>query len=66
MSIDDIDIQHVDGVAWYDAPLPPRLHRCQTQTSGWLRILTKVERCACGAMRVDGNGWANKNERRRP
>ena len=45
----DPDIRHVDGVAWHDAPLPPKRHDCFVQTSGWIG-LTQYCRCACGAV----------------
>lgn len=52
---------HLDGVAWYDAPLPPRIHRHRAQTKGF-----DAERCACGAIRLYGFGpWVNRNERRK-
>ena len=55
---------HKDGVAWNDAPLPPRWHRCKVQTRGYDR-LELIERCACGATRFDGGGvWVGKNETR--
>jgi hypothetical protein len=60
----DVAIYHRDGVDWIDAPLPRRFHRCVAQTVGW-DFFEKVERCACGAMRVNGRGgWGFKNERR--
>lgn len=45
----DPDIQHLDGVAWHDAPIPRRQHRCWVQTSGWIG-LSQYCRCACGAV----------------
>lgn len=50
---------HRDGLAWYDAPLPRRWHRCFAQSS-----LDGKHRCPCGAMDA-GSGWAFKNERRK-
>ena len=59
-----MELFNVNDVPWHDAPLPRRLHRCRTQTSG-LMGLTLVERCACGAIRLDGRGpWADRNTRR--
>jgi hypothetical protein len=55
---------HVNGVGWNEAPLPSRFHRCWGQTTGW-QGLTRVERCACGAIRLDGRGWSERNARRR-
>jgi hypothetical protein len=59
------DAEHLDGVPWYDAPVPPRFHRCKPQTRGWYKT-SFIERCACGAIRSQGSyGWISKNERRR-
>ena len=36
----DIELWNRDGVAWFDAPRPRRLHRCWVQTKGftdWFR-----------------------------
>lgn len=49
--------------AWLLAPLPRRLHRCRVIQSGFLGRL--VERCACGAIRVDNGSWMERNSRRR-
>ncbi|MEV0830879.1 hypothetical protein [Nonomuraea rubra] len=50
---------HRDGLTWYDAPVPPRWHRCFAQSA-----LGGTRRCPCGAMNI-GSGWAFKNERRK-
>jgi hypothetical protein len=55
------DAEHLDGIPWYDAPIPRRWHRCKAQTRGWYK-LDYVERCACGATYIMG-GWVRKNER---
>lgn len=58
-------IEHLDGIPWYKAPIPRRWHRCKPQTKGWLRYFTRVQRCACGGIRMDGHhGWAERNSRR--
>lgn len=62
-SIDDIS--HVDGVPWYEAKMPPRLHFCKAQSTAWMDLFTLVERCACGALRRDGRYWMDKNQRRK-
>jgi hypothetical protein len=59
-----LEVFHLDGVAWPDAPLPARLHRCRAQTRAWQNWFTFVERCACGSIRLDGRGWIDRNERR--
>lgn len=68
---------HLNGIPWWDAPLPGKWHRCQAQTiqhitvvlSRWRlpteRRTAPFERCACGADRQEGHGWENKNSRRR-
>lgn len=56
-------IVHVDGIAWTDAPIPPRWHFCRTQTYGFLGFVL-MERCACGARRRGGRSWLNRNSRR--
>lgn len=64
----DTDREDLNGVPWWDAPIPHRLHRCTVQSRGWINWLTRVERCACGAIRIDGrfgSGWHRKNERRK-
>lgn len=58
------DIDHRDGVAWYDAPIPRRWHRCFVQTDGWLG-LTRVWRCPCGAVALNGGPWDERNSRRK-
>ena len=60
-----LEVEHLNGVAWHDAPLPSRWHRCWPQTRAWMDYFTKVERCACGATRFDGRGWVGKNETRK-
>jgi hypothetical protein len=56
----------VGGVNWYDAPVPRRWHKCKPQTKafiaerGWY-----VERCACGAIRHERDGWLDRNTKRR-
>lgn len=61
----DVDMKHKDGIEWFDAPLPPRLHKCFAQTEGWIGF-DQVLRCACGAMRNPrfGKTWMDVNSRR--
>lgn len=47
-------IENLDGVSWTDAPKPRRFHRHWAQTRGWINWFSLVERCACGAIRLDG------------
>lgn len=69
---DKIGITHrVPGVWWYEAPLPPFLHRCRPWTiAPGLRGRRDygVERCACGGMRFTDDrraGWGWRNSRGR-
>jgi hypothetical protein len=57
-----VEIEHLDGVAWHAAPIPRRWHWCRAQTSGWYG-LSRIERCACGAIRYDGRAWMDRNAR---
>lgn len=54
---------NLDGVSWHDAPIPKRWHRCSPQTYGVVNWFSIVERCACGAIRLDGRGWGERNTR---
>jgi hypothetical protein len=61
-----LGIVHRDGVPWHAAPRPRRLHRCSPQTAGTATTGTYIERCACGAIRLDGYGsWDERNSRTR-
>lgn len=60
----DINSEHREGIMWHEAVLPFRLHRCRAQSSGWVNDYL-VDRCSCGALRVDLQHWNFKNERRR-
>lgn len=57
--------ENLNGVWWHKAPLPRRWHRCTPQTRATLNGL-RVERCACGATRLDGHAWIERNTRKRP
>lgn len=52
--------EHRDGVDWYDAPLPPRRHRCVAQTRGFMSG-GFIERCACGATGFGDGCWIERN-----
>ncbi len=62
--LDFEDIRHLDGVAYYNAPLPLRIHRCRPQSAYWFRLEYR-ERCACGSLRLTGGRWLFKNRRRK-
>jgi len=57
-------LAHLSGVDWVDAPLPPRRHKCWTQTRGFI-LGDVVHRCACGAIRRNHGPWLDRNSRRR-
>jgi len=59
-------MEHRNGIAWWDAPVPPRFHRCSVQTEGWIG-LSQVWRCACGSVRNPGisRRWLDRNSRRK-
>lgn len=57
--------ENLNGVWWHKAPLPPRLHRCTPQSRAVISD-RKVERCACGATRLDDGAWFERNSRKRP
>jgi hypothetical protein len=59
------DVEHLDGVSWSDAPLPPVNHECWAQTRGWYKMFERIYRCACGAVGGPGEPWIRKNERQR-
>jgi hypothetical protein len=55
-------LKHIDGVPWWQAVVPAPRHRCRAQSDGW-RGMTRIQRCACGAVRADDGGWLNRNAR---
>jgi hypothetical protein len=60
---EDLELVHANGVPWWEAKVPHRWHRCRVQTSGVHRFV-QVERCACGAIRLDGRVWLERNSRK--
>jgi hypothetical protein len=62
----DLGIAHRHGIPWFRAPIPRRWHRCTVWTSGRTGAFCLVERCACGAIRLDGeDSWIQRNSRRK-
>lgn len=57
-------IEDMDGVPWHQAPRPRRRHRCTAQTRALTSRMRYVERCACGAIRIDRAVWLERNSRR--
>jgi hypothetical protein len=63
----DSDRVHDRGDAsWRDAPIPRRWLRCTPWSTLYTpHDLVDAERCACGAIRLDGHGpWIYRNTRR--
>jgi hypothetical protein len=60
-------IHHRGNTSWRAAPVPCRWHRCIPWSTHYNSVgLVDVERCACGALRLDGHGpWIYRNARRR-
>jgi hypothetical protein len=59
-------VEHRDGIEWLYAPKPRRWHRCKPQTRGLVRM-GFVERCACGATRIDHySHWMDRNSKGGP
>ncbi len=57
-------IEHLDGVEWFHAPVPPADHECWVQTRGVSGTGSNVERCACGAIRNPRwDSWLERNSR---
>lgn len=63
LSDDRTRMENLDGVAWYQAPIPSARHRCTPQTRGHIDWFTLVFRCACGAISSDGERWVQRNTR---
>jgi hypothetical protein len=59
------EMHHRDGVPWWKAEVPKTRHECWAQTEGWTNYVNRVERCACGAIRLDGahGVWSDRNSR---
>lgn len=56
-------MEHVDGVDWFYAPVPPHKHSCTPQTRGFMNG-TYVERCACGAIKLgQSKYWMDRDSR---
>jgi hypothetical protein len=61
-----VEVEHFHGIPWHDAPVPSRFHRCRVQTRGYIHYFTPVQRCACGAIRMDNHRrWLDRNSRRK-
>lgn len=58
-----VAVRHLDGVPWHLARMPRPGHNCWPQTSG-LQDIDQIDRCPCGAIRLDGGPWLERNTRR--
>lgn len=61
-------VHDTNGVSWHEAPLPWRWHRCQAWTLAVVtsdddESLTFIDRCRCGAIRINNGDWFNRNIR---
>ena len=56
-------VQNLGGVDWLEAQAPPVQHSCTPQSRGILRDGAEVERCACGAIWLDGKTWTERNSK---
>ena len=59
-----IEFTHKGGLPWWEAARPFWLHRCKPHTIARVDM-DQVERCACGAFRVNRRRWWDKNSRTR-
>ena len=60
-----LETEHRNSVPWFDAPIPPADHDCWAQTQGSTDNLPFVQRCACGAIRLNPyRDWMEKNSRK--
>jgi hypothetical protein len=64
-TLGDTEMWHRGGVPWWKADVmlsykhwwSRRRHQHTVQTYGWYRHFTFIERCPCGAFRMDGGKW---------
>ena len=54
-------LEHLNGIGWWQAPVPPRHHQCRAQTRGSTDS-SYIERCACGGTLFRGR-WLTRNAR---
>jgi hypothetical protein len=59
-------VTHHNGIAFNELVKPRRWHRCWAQSQGACGPFELVERCPCGAIRIDGphSPWLGRNGRR--
>jgi hypothetical protein len=54
---------HLDDIPFFDAPKPPKNHKCWAQTWGVNSSGSELERCPCGGMRIHLTQWMDRNTR---
>lgn len=54
----------LDGVAWFDAPAPPRFHDHWPQSVGQYPEFGELWRCPCGAIGGPAEPWVLFDKRR--
>lgn len=55
-------VTHIQGMPWDLLPTPWRWHRCWAQSWGSIGPFRLVQRCPCGATRLDEDGpWLGRN-----
>jgi len=58
-------LENLGDKSWADCPKPRIGHLCWTQTRGRVKVpnlrAVFVERCPCGAIRMDGGPWDERN-----
>lgn len=51
------------GKLWSEHPVPLSDHECRTAQLGYVVMDVLYERCACGAIRRNGDEWTERNTR---
>lgn len=60
-----VPVTHIHDMPWDLLPAPWRRHRCWPQSWGSIGPFRLVQRCPCGATRLDEDGpWLGRNLRR--
>jgi len=56
---------NLDGVSWFESPIPGLLHRCRVQTYGRLPDTLMISRCSCGGLLMlqPHAKWMERNSR---
>lgn len=68
VSHNKLHVEHLDGTAWNEAPVPWRWHFCYPQTTMTIGpySFVAIYRCRCGGISESPNGpWSNRNSRKK-